>query len=413
MWIIIRVIIAILLLFFIQFYFAKKIKSSVKTLFPKFPDKKRKAVLTIFLVLLNVYPSLLIINSVYAAITRQSISFPQNFWADYLVIYPFWILFIIIVQSVLFFLIIDIIKLLLFPLYKKHKEKLKPLIAKLFLAVIGFFILFVPARIIYDYNNVNIRTVELNKSNLSENLHGFRITFISDVQADRYTDEKRLKNYIDAVNSTNPDLVLIAGDVITSTPEYIETAAKHIGRINSNYGVYSCVGDHDNWAYRRDNERSKREITEALNNYNVEMVDNDVRTIEKENSKIGITFITNTYVETIPDNLLNQLADSNQTDFKIFLTHQPQDFLIQSAVKSKYDIFLAGHTHGGQITFLFPFIQLTPTLVETIYIKGDFYFNGMLAIVCGGLGMSLTPVRYNSTPEIVVINLINDSVNTD
>jgi predicted MPP superfamily phosphohydrolase len=31
----------------------------------------------------------------------------------------------------------------------------------------------------------------------------------------------------------------------------------------------------------------------------------------------------------------------------------------------------------------------------------------MLAIVCGGLGMSLAPVRYNSTPEIVIITLKN------
>lgn len=413
MWIIIRVLIAILLLFLIQFYFARIVKSSVKILFPGFPDKKTKTILSVFLILLNVYPGLLVINSIYAAITKQSISFPQNFWADYLVIYPFWILFIIIVQTVLFFLIIDILKLLLFPVYKKHKVKIQPLFAKLFLAVIAFFILFVPARIIYDYHNVNIRPVELYKNNIPEALNGFRITFISDVQADRYTNDKRLKNYIDAVNSTNPDLVLIAGDVITSTPDYIEIAAKYIGEILSNYGVYSCVGDHDNWAYRRDNERSKREITEALNKYNVEMVDNDVRSIEKENSKIGITFITNTYVETISEDLLNQLADSNQTDFKIFLTHQPQDFLIQSAIKNKYDLFLAGHTHGGQITFLFPFIHLTPTLVETIYIKGDFYFNGMLAIVCGGLGMSLAPVRYNSTPEIVVINLTNKNKNLE
>ena len=76
-------------------------------------------------------------------------------------------------------------------------------------------------------------------------------------------------------------------------------------------------------------------------------------------------------------------------------------------MKNNYDLFLAGHTHGGQITLVFPFIQLTPTLIETRYIKGDFYFNDMLAIVCGGLGMSLAPVRYNSTPEIVIITLKN------
>ena len=135
------------------------------------------------------------------------------------------------------------------------------------------------------------------------------------------------------------------------------------------------------------------------------MPDNELRYIDLDSSRVGITFITHTYVSEISETTLQNIASSNKADFKIFLTHQPQDFLINSAVNNNYDLFLAGHTHGGQITLVFPFIQLTPTLIETRYIKGDFYFNDMLAIVCGGLGMSLAPVRYNSTPEIVIITL--------
>jgi predicted MPP superfamily phosphohydrolase len=44
-------------------------------------------------------------------------------------------------------------------------------------------------------------------------------------------------------------------------------------------------------------------------------------------------------------------------------------------------------------------------MLETSYIRGDFWFNNMLMIVSRGLGMSLAPVRYNSTPEITLINL--------
>ena len=202
-------------------------------------------------------------------------------------------------------------------------------------------------------------------------------------------------------------MVLIAGDVITSTPDYIETAAKYIGKIKSKYGTYSCIGDHDNWAYRQDYVRSLGEIKKSLNDFNVEMPDNELRFIQFDSSRIGISFVTNTYVSEISETSLQNLSSSNKAEFKIFLTHQPQEFLINSAVKNNYDLFLAGHTHGGQITLVFPFIQLTPTLVETRFIKGDFYFNDMLAIVCGGLGMSLAPVRYNSTPEIVLITLRN------
>ncbi len=405
MWIILRVLIAVVILVIIQLYFSKKVRFFAKSLFPEFPDKKRKRILYLFLLILNIYPVLLIVNSVYAAITNQSVSFPKNDFMDYFVLYPFWITLIIIVQSLLLFLIVDIIELILYPFYKKYKARLTSLLAKLFFIIVVFCIVYVPARVIYDYNSVDIRKVDYFRENLPEALEGFKIAAISDIQADRYTDESRLIKYINAVNSTSADLVLISGDVITSTPDYIEMAARFIGKIESRYGVYSCVGDHDNWAYRRDTPRSLREITDALNNYNVVMVDNDVRSIEVGDSKIGITFITNTYVETISNELLNKISSSNHNQFKIFLTHQPQEFLLKDAKENYYDLFLAGHTHGGQITFLFPFIHLTPTLIETKYAKGDFYFDDMLAIVSGGLGMSLAPVRYNSTPEVVLITL--------
>lgn len=405
MWIILRVLIGVVVLALLEYYFTRKVNRVFKTLFPEYPRKKKYIIIYSFLALLNLYPLILIFNAIYAAITKQSVAFPQNIFADYLLLYPFWVLIILILQVSALFFFVDLAKLIFYPIYKKHKLKLYRLQVKIFLVLTILFLVYIPARIIYDYNSVEVRTVDYKKQNLPKELDGFKIAFISDVQADRYTDEKRLTRYVDKINEVNPDIVLIAGDVITSSPDYIETAAKYIGKIKSKHGTYSCIGDHDNWAYRQDYVRSLREVTGALNLYNVEMPDNELRFIQIDSSRIGITFITNTYVSEISETTLQNIASSNKTDFKIFLTHQPQDFLINSAVKNNYDLFLAGHTHGGQITLVFPFIQLTPTLIETRYVKGDFYFNDMLAIVCGGLGMSLAPVRYNSTPEIVLITL--------
>jgi predicted MPP superfamily phosphohydrolase len=407
MWIIVRVLIGVVVLFLLEYYFTRKLNRVFKTLYPDYPRKNKYVIIYSFLVLLNLYPVILIFNAIYAAITKQSVAFPQNIFADYLLLYPFWVLIILILQVSALFFFIDLLKLIIYPIYKKHKHKLYRLQVKIFLALTLFFLVYIPARIIYDFNSVETRKVDYKKIALPKELDGFKIAFVSDLQADRYTDEKRLTRYVDKINNESPDIVLIAGDVITSTPDYIETAAKYIGQIKSKYGTYSCVGDHDNWAYRKDYVRSINEVTAALNNYNVEMPDNELRYIEIDSSRIGIAFITHNYVTEISETTLRNIASSNKAEFKIFLTHQPQDFLISGAVDNDYDLFLAGHTHGGQITLLFPFVQLTPTLFETTYIKGDFYFKDMLAIVCGGLGMSLAPVRYNSTPEIVIITLKN------
>ena len=226
-----------------------------------------------------------------------------------------------------------------------------------------------------------------------------------DIQADHYTDKPRLEKFVMTVNSLNPDLVLIAGDLITTGPDYITISGQEVGKIKSKYGVYSCVGDHDNWAYRNDYAKSLAEVEAALYANNVQMVDNGIRNINVGDARIDITFITNTYVETVPENILDSLTSESFGDLKIFLAHQPRPHLIETARKNNFDLYLAGHTHGGQITFVFPFIQLTPTMFETKYTKGDFWFGDMLLVVTRGLGMSLAPIRYNSTPEVTLIEL--------
>ncbi|MCB9249682.1 MAG: metallophosphoesterase [Ignavibacteriales bacterium] len=218
--------------------------------------------------------------------------------------------------------------------------------------------------------------------------------------------KKRLGNFIDKLNSSKPDLVLMAGDMITSTPNFIEFSADQLSKVKAKHGVFTCVGDHDNWAYRGDNERSLSEVTEALGRVNIPMIDNGKLLIGVDSSNIEVTFVTNTYVETISEKVLDSLTiNKSNADIRIFLTHQPREFMIEKASEMNYDLYLCGHTHGGQITFLFPFYNLSPTLIETAYMRGEFNFNKMLMIVTRGLGMSLAPVRYNSTPEITIINL--------
>ena len=403
-----RILIGVVILFLVEFYFIKKSNWLLKKTFPKINFKKLKTGKIIFLVILNLYPAFLISSFLYGLITAGRMSPPDTSFFDYFLVYPFWFLFLLMFQSGIYFLVIDILRFVFYPLYSKRKEKVNSLIAKFMFAILIFFAIYIPARIIYDYKNVSIRIVEFKKKNLSASLNGFKIALISDIQADKYTDENRLQNFIDKVNSTKPDLVLIAGDFITSTPDYIKESADYVSKIKSGYGIYACVGDHDNWAYRDDYVRSLKEVSAALTEKGINFINNSKREILVDSSKICITFITNTYVEQVNKNVLDSLTQNNEDcNIKIFLTHQPRKFLVDKAVQRNYDLFLAGHTHGGQITLMFPFIYITPTMFETSFIRGDFHFGKMLMIVTRGLGMSLAPIRYNSTPEVTLIVLGN------
>ncbi len=403
----IKVILVLLSVFILEFYFFKRVLISISNLFPKLLGRKFRIVKWILIIVVNLYPVFAIAGWIYTIVTKGGyFEPPDNIFFNYFVLYPFWIGTMIIVQSTLFFLIIEILSLITFPFVRKFKEEFRKVKSTAIFFVFIVFLVYVPLRIIYDYKSVDITEITYSKENLPKVLDGFKIAFISDIQADEYTDKKRLGNYIEKVNSTNPDLVLMGGDMITSTPDYIDLSAEELNKIKSKYGVFTCVGDHDNWAYRNNYTRSLSEITQALASVNIPMIDNNKLYLGIDSANIAITFITNTYVEKINPNILDSLTNNtSKADVRIFLTHQPRQFLIDKAVKKNYDLYLCGHTHGGQITFLFPFYNLSPTLIETPYVRGEFYFGKMLMIVTRGLGMSLAPVRYNSTPEVTVIHL--------
>ena len=397
-------ILMFVLIFGFQFYFIRKTSNTILYLFPRIKLELFKKIRWVTIGFLNLFPIGIILGFIYYFITNDAIEFPPlNIFVNYIIVFPFWIYFLIILQSIVFFLLIDIARLIVYPIYKKHKDRILAGIYKGQFALVVFFLFYVPSRVIYDYNNVEVREVTYHKP-VDEKLKSLRIAFISDIQADPYTNENRLSRFVNKVNSLDADLVLIAGDLITSGKYFVETSAKYSGMLKSKNGVYSCVGDHDNWVDRSDTEQSLRTVETALAKKNVFMIDNENRYFDINGAKIKVSFVTNTYVETISDKTIKLITNGGQkADLKIFLTHQPRQKLIDAALEHNYDLYLAGHTHGGQITLLFPFYELSPTIFETQFVKGDFYFGDMLMIVTRGLGMSLAPVRYNATPEITLI----------
>ncbi len=394
------------LVFLVEFYFFKKFVNSLKLIFKKVSPGKIKLAVTFASVVLNLYALFLIVDWCFAQFTGAPVYIPENTAFDYFVIYPFWIFILLVVQSNLFFIVIEILRLTFFPLYKRFKLKMRTIEAGIIFLIVLFFVVYIPANVIYNYNTIQVSTINYKKENLPAQLKNFRIVFVSDIHADRYTDPPRLQKFINDINNAHPDLVLIGGDLISSSPEYIDTAAEYIGKIKAKYGVYSCVGDHENWAFRNNPEKSINVIENALKKYGVQMVDDSQRLINVNGAEIKITFLTDTYVEHVSKAMLDSLtADTSAYGLKILLVHQPHQNVAERASETGYDLMLAGHTHGGQITFLFPFINLTPTMLEIKYVRGDFRFGKMLLVVTRGLGMSLVPMRLNSTPEISIINL--------
>jgi predicted MPP superfamily phosphohydrolase len=89
----------------------------------------------------------------------------------------------------------------------------------------------------------------------------------------------------------------------------------------------------------------------------------------------------------------------------IFLTHQPSEPLVNYAAKRDYDLFVAGHTHGGQIVLPLPWVLITGSSLETPYVTGFEKVGSMLVSVTNGLGLTLAPIRYNAPAEVTMIRI--------
>jgi predicted MPP superfamily phosphohydrolase len=318
---------------------------------------------------------------------------------DALITYPFWIGVVLAVQVSMFFLVLDIGKLLCFPVYRKRKAAWQRIESYIVIALVCGTGIYVLGRVYSDLHTVRVHRTELRISGLPAELDGFRIAHIADVQEDNRTGKDRLEEYFDLVRRQNPDLILFAGDLVTSGTDYIEGAAQTMSGLKAAHGVYACLGDHDFFSNRN-------MVARDLTANGVTLLDNESIEVQVGSSSISITGITNVYPSRPPPALLDSIeARRAKSTVNILLTHQPSNWLVKYAESKGYDLFLGGHTHGGQIVFPLPGFLLTGSSFETHYVSGFYRAGAMLVAINNGLGLTLAPIRYNATPEVTVIVL--------
>jgi predicted MPP superfamily phosphohydrolase len=85
----------------------------------------------------------------------------------------------------------------------------------------------------------------------------------------------------------------------------------------------------------------------------------------------------------------------------ILLLHFP---LLAERVRNKFDLMLAGHSHGGQVRLPFYGALVLPYWVGR-YQVGMFRLPAGPLYVNPGLGWLATPIRFNCRPEITVFEL--------
>ncbi|MBI3006558.1 MAG: metallophosphoesterase family protein, partial [Ignavibacteriales bacterium] len=323
----------------------------------------------------------------------------ENRLLDALVVYPFWIGLIINVQLFLVFLLADIPKLLMRSYYKGHRDSWREKEAKFTVGAVAFVAVYSLITVIANTWGIRMSEKVILLPSQFSNLDGMRIALISDTQGDGRTTPRRLSDFVERVNALEPDIIFFAGDVITSGEKYIESTAEILGKLRSRYGTYAAVGDHDIFS-------NQKRVVDALTMNGLRVVDDSSLVAQTEKGKLEITGITYTYRRRPDEITLARATNGNNGTYKIMLCHQPAEPLVEYARQKGYNLFLAGHTHGGGIAFGIPGVFLVaPASFETRYLSGMYKTGDLVVSVTNGLGFTLAPVRFHAPAEITLLRL--------
>ncbi len=261
---------------------------------------------------------------------------------------------------------------------------------------------------------VAVERISLTLPRLAPAFDGYRVVQISDLHLDGWMTPERLERITDIVNEQEPDLVVITGDFVSSSTDYLSGLPKPLGRLQARDGKVAVLGNHD---HLNDADAVRRAISAA----GIVDVSNAIHTLRRGSTGAtapaalhlcGVDCVMDGYDRL--DEVLDALDDA-EPGCAVLLAHEP-DFADESAATGRFDLQLSGHSHGGQVRLPFlgcPFFlpplsfllsTRTPPLARK-YQSGYYKVGKMHQYTNRGLGVMYAPFRLNCRPEITVFTL--------
>ena len=257
------------------------------------------------------------------------------------------------------------------------------------LAFWGFFI---------EPNRLIVRDETIAISPWPRELDGLRIAVLSDIHAGgAFIDESKLRLIVERTNQLQPEMIVILGDYIAGDgrrhPLRMEpdVFAPILKNFSAPLGVYSVLGNHD-WWY------DGAKVRASLEQNGIKVLENEVVKVDARGTSLWLVGLADLW--TRPQKVQETFALVPHDAPMIALTHNPDIF---PAIPANVSLLLAGHTHGGQVRFPFIGSVVHTSRFGQQYERGHIIENNHDLFVTTGIGTSIMPVRFNVTPEIVLL----------
>ena len=223
---------------------------------------------------------------------------------------------------------------------------------------------------------------------------GMTVVLLTDIHADKITDRNRIERIVEKVNSLNPDLIAVGGDIVDRRVDLLSDELMPLGKLRAKYGVYGVPGNHEYYAgYSR--------WIAFFNSIGIKMLENSH--VILPGSPIVLAGTTDPAAEKmdmeLPD-VAKSFAGVPENAFKILLTHQPK--VVDQSAAAQVDLQLSGHTHGGMVRGM----DLLIACFNKGMVSGEYDYDNVKVFISNGAGIwSGFPVRLGRSSEIVLLRL--------
>ncbi len=234
-----------------------------------------------------------------------------------------------------------------------------------------------------------VKRVTVPLAKLPRAAHGYRIAVVSDIHLGPVLGRGFAQRVVDTINSTQPDLIAVVGDLVDGSVKDLGPAAAPLAQLTARHGSYFVTGNHEyfsgagQWV-----EEVRRLGLNPLENARTELPHFDLA---------GVNDVAGEDEGQGPD-FARALGDRDRARACVLLAHQPVQ--IHDAVDHGVDLQLSGHTHGGQ---LWPGNLIARTANPTV--AGLDRYGDTQLYVSRGAGAWGPPTRVGAPSDITVIEL--------
>ncbi len=240
--------------------------------------------------------------------------------------------------------------------------------------------------------DIRLTEMELAYPDLPDAFDGFTILQMTDLHVDGLpgTMEAALSH----TAGRTVDLCVLTGDyrfrVQGPFEQILPGMRSLVAGVEARHGICAVLGNHDDAA-----------MVDAFETLGITMLVNETMTIARDGAALQITGTDDVHY-FFTDAAPAALAAAPD-GFRIALIHSPE--LADVAAREEYRLYLAGHTHGGQVCLPGGVPVITHVGRFRRFASGRWRLGDMQGYTSTGVGVSALPVRFFNRGEVVLITL--------